>query len=150
MAFLAFFKFCPQNLWHFEDVLIKCPKQFLGLYWVHKRLCKKKSSLNFISLVGFQASKIWMCFFLAKFTAEQQVLKLFSGRSNSLEPPVFRFSNSLPYDLEESNSWEPSLVAFWVNRHWKMQQLSADNFFCVFEPPLWIYWLLWNTKFSFF
>ena len=29
------------------------------------------------------------------------VWKLFSGRNNSLKAPVFLFSNSLPYDLEE-------------------------------------------------
>ena len=55
---------------------------------------KKKSSL-----VGFQASKTWM--FLGKFT-ENQALKSFSGRSNSLKPPVFGFCDSLPFGLEES------------------------------------------------
>ena len=38
-----------------------------------------------MSLVGFQASKIWM--FFGKFTAEL-VWKSFSGRNNSLEFPV--------------------------------------------------------------
>ena len=47
---------------------------------------KKHSSPNFMSLVGFQASKIWMLF--GKFTVEQ-VLKSFSGRNNPLKPPVF-------------------------------------------------------------
>ena len=55
---------------------------------------KKNSSLNFMSLVGFQAS------YIGKFTVEQ-VLKSFSGRINSLEPLVFGFSNSVPYVLEE-------------------------------------------------
>ena len=36
-----------------------------------------------------------------KFTVEL-VLKSLSGRNKSLEAPVFGFSNSLPYDLEES------------------------------------------------
>ena len=47
---------------------------------------QKNSSLNFMSAVGFQASEIWI--FFGKFTAEL-VWKLFSGRNNSLEPPVF-------------------------------------------------------------
>ena len=59
----------------------------------------KNSSLNFMSLVGFEASKIWM--FFGKFTAEQ-VLKSFSGRNNCLKSPVFEFCDSLPYDLEKS------------------------------------------------
>ena len=43
--------FCPQNLWHFEDVPIKCPKPCLYyiywvqclyyIYWVQKGMCKK-------------------------------------------------------------------------------------------------------------
>ena len=53
-----------------------------------------------MSLVCFQASKIWM--FFRKFTAEL-VLKSLSGRNKSLEAPVFEFSNSLSYDLEESD-----------------------------------------------
>ena len=60
---------------------------------------KKNSSLNFMSSVGFQASKIWM-FSFWKFTVEL-VLESFSGRNNSLEPPVLGFSNSLPYGLEK-------------------------------------------------
>ena len=36
-----------------------------------------------------------------KFTVEL-VLKSFSGRNNSVEVPGFAFSNSFPYDLEES------------------------------------------------
>ena len=32
----------------------------------------------------------------------KQVLKLFSGRNNSLKPPVFGFFNSFPFGLEES------------------------------------------------
>ena len=40
VAFLAdFFLFCPQNLWHFEDVPIKCPKQLL--YYI-EFICRKK------------------------------------------------------------------------------------------------------------
>ena len=59
---------------------------------------EKNPSLNFMSLVSFQASKIWG--FCRKFTAEQ-VLKS-SGRNNAIESLAFGFSNSLPYGLEES------------------------------------------------
>ena len=52
---------------------------------------KSKSSLNFMYLVGFQASKI-----------VELVWKSFSGRNNSLEPLVFCFCNSRLYGLEES------------------------------------------------
>ena len=49
---------------------------------------KKNSSVNFMSSVGFRPPKS-ECFF-GKFTAEQ-VFKSFSGRNNSLQPPVFGF-----------------------------------------------------------
>ena len=50
-----------------------------------------------MSLVGFQASKIWM--FFGKFYVE--LLKSFSDRNNSLKP-VFGFCDSFPFDMEES------------------------------------------------
>ena len=53
----------------------------------------------FMSLVGFQASKIWI--FFGKFTAEQ-VLKPFAGRDNSLKLTVFGFCDSLLFGVEES------------------------------------------------
>ena len=60
---MIFYKFYPQNLWHFKDVSIKCPKQFL-YYTEFKcgRALEKNSSLNMMYLVGFQASKIWNFF----------------------------------------------------------------------------------------
>ena len=60
---------------------------------------KKYSGLNFMSSVDFHASKIWMSFWKIGF---EQVSKSFSGRNNSLEPSVFRLSNSLPYGVDES------------------------------------------------
>ena len=68
---------------------------------------KKNSSLNFMSSVGFQASKIWI--FFGKFTVEL-VSKSFSGRNNSLDPSVFWFSNIRLYGLEESINRE-----FWLD-----------------------------------
>ena len=49
--------------------------------------------------------------FFAKFIVKQ-VLKLFSGRDNSLEPPVLGFSNSLPYGLQDSR--ELRALISWV------------------------------------
>ena len=117
---------------HFEDVPIKCPKQFLYyIEFICRRACdKKNSSLNFMSLVGFQASKIWM-FFFGKFTVEQ-VLKSFSGRNNSLKPPVFWSCDSLPYDLEKSKELRALISWLSVYKHSKIQKISAKNFFCVF------------------
>ena len=70
---------------------------------------KKKSSLNSMSLIGFQVSKISM--FFGKFTANQ-VMRSFSDRINSLEPPVFEFTNGLPYGLEESG--ESRALISWI------------------------------------
>ena len=81
-----------------------------------------------MSLVGFQASKIWI--FFGKLFMEQ-VLKSFSGRNNSLKPLLFRFCNSLPYNLEESIELRVLIVTFWVYRHSKMQK-NLLAFFCVY------------------
>ena len=70
---------------------------------------KKKLSLSF--MLWF-ISRPWKsgCFF-GKFTAEL-VLKEFLGKNNFLEVPVFGFSNSLPYSLEESR--ELRALISWV------------------------------------
>ena len=70
---------------------------------------KKYISLNFRSLAGFQAFKIYM--FFGKLTAEQD-LKLFLGKNNSLKPPFFGFCDSLPFGLEESR--ELKALIRWV------------------------------------
>ena len=49
-----------------------------------------------MSLVGFQASEIWMVFL------ENLLQSKFSGKNNSLRSPVLGFYDSLPYDLEKS------------------------------------------------
>ena len=58
----------------------------------------QKFKSKFHVFVGFSPPKSG-CFF-GKFVVEQ-VSKSFSGRNNSLKAPVFRFSNSLLYGLEE-------------------------------------------------
>ena len=97
---------------------------------------KKNSSQKFMSLVGFLAFKIYI--FFGKFTAEQ-VLESFLDRNNSLKPLVFGFCDSPSFGLEESR--ELRALIGWVlgNRHSKMQKISAQIFFCVFELSLWIY-----------
>ena len=97
---------------------------------------KKNSSLNYVSSVGFQASKI--CMFFGKFTAEQ-VLKSFLGTNNSLKAPAFGFCDSLPFGLEESRELRALIDRFGSNTHSKMQKISAKNFFYTFELSLWIY-----------
>ena len=49
LAFSSFFcKFCSQNLWHFEDVSVKCPKQFLYyIEFICRRVCEKKLKSEF-------------------------------------------------------------------------------------------------------
>ena len=54
-----------------------------------------------MSLVRFQACKIWM--FFGKFTVAS-VLKSFSSRNNYLKPPGFGFCDSLPFGREESRA----------------------------------------------
>ena len=59
----SFFDFCLQYLCYSEKVPIKCPRQFLYYTrFICRRACEKKYSLNFMSLVGFQVSKIWKFF----------------------------------------------------------------------------------------
>ena len=89
-----------------------------------ERYMKKISSLNFMSLVGFQASKMWKFFW--KIYSEASLQIIFRKKNNSLEPPAFWFSNSLPCCLGETcKSW---LVRFWVSRHSKKQKHSANSF----------------------
>ena len=81
----------------------------------------------FMSLVGFQASKIWI--FFGKFTAEQ-VLKPFAGRDNSLKLTVFGFSDVFCLVLKNQESWELWLDGSWSNSHSEMPTISAKDFFC--------------------
>ena len=69
--------------------------------------------------------------FFGKFTVEQ-VLKLFSGRNNSLKPPVFGSCDSLPYDPEKSKELRALISWLSVYKHSKIQKISAKKFFCVF------------------
>ena len=63
----------------------------------HLKKKKKKSGLNFMSLIAFHVSKIWRLY--GKFTV-QQVLKSFASRNNSLESLAVGFSNSHPCGME--------------------------------------------------
>ena len=60
---MIFLKFRSQNLWHSKDVPIKFQNNFyIVLNSYVEGHVKKNSILNFMSSVGFQASKIWMFF----------------------------------------------------------------------------------------
>ena len=89
-----------------------------------------------MSLVGFQAFKIWM--FFEKFTVEQ-VFKSFSGRNNTLKSPVFGFCDSLPNDLEKSKELRPFISWLLGLQAFKNAKRFCQQFFGVFELPLWIY-----------
>ena len=97
----SFFYFCLQNLCLSEKVPIKCPRQFLYyIEFICRRACEKKSSLNFMSLVGFQVSKIWNFFWKIYCVASFKIIC--HSRNNSLEPLAVGFPNSHPYVMEES------------------------------------------------
>ena len=91
--------------------------------------------------------------FFEKVTVEL-VWKSFSGRNNSLEPPVsFYFLTVVLYGLEESikRVWSFELIGFSVTDIKKLQKKSACNFFFfIVKPSFWIYEFLLNTKFCFF
>ena len=88
---------------------------------------QKNSSLNFMSLVGFQTCKIWM-FFWKIFV--DLFWKSFWGRNNSLEPPFLTVFNMVWKNQESCESW---LVEFWVIRRLKMQA----NFYQQFILRFW-------------
>ena len=133
----AFLKFCHQNLWHFENVPIKCPKWYIyrSIYIyiylyiyiyiyisISEEHLQKNSSLHFMSPVSFQASKVLMIFrnfFMELFW------KSFSGRNSSLKPSVSLFLTVFYMVWKNQESWEIGLDGFWSNRHSKTQ-----NIFC--------------------
>ena len=85
----------PSNLLHFENVPMKCPKQFLCyIDFICRRTCERNSSLNFMYLVGFQASKICMSFWKIYCRASFEI--------SSVKSPVFGLCDSLTPGLEES------------------------------------------------
>ena len=82
----------------FEDVPIKCSKRYVE--FICRRAYKKDFKSEFHIFGWFPGLQNLVVFF-EEFIAEQ-VLKSFSGRNNSLKPPVFGFGDSFPFDLEES------------------------------------------------
>ena len=70
---------------------------------------------------------------------EDQVLKSFSGRNSSLESHVFEFLTVFQMFRKNQGNFESWLVRFWVSRYSKKPIISVNNFFCIFEPLLWIY-----------
>ena len=88
---------------------------------------KKNTSLNFMSFVGFQASKMCTLFWKIYWRASFEINL---GRNNSLKPPVFGFWDILPLVFKNQESWELWLDRFWGNRHsFKNAKTSTDNFF---------------------
>ena len=69
------------------------------------------------------------CFFGKIFV--KLVWQSFLGRNNFLEPPVFLFSNSLPYGLEESR--ELWMLDFGLVGIQKYKKILPTIFFCFFS-----------------
>ena len=84
---------------------------------------QKNSSLDFMSLVGFQASKIWI--FFGKLTAKL-VWESFSGGNNSLEPTIFDFLTVFHMVWK---SCESCLVGFGVSDVQKSKKFRPTIFF---------------------
>ena len=79
------------------------PKTICILYWVHylqTRLWEKINQVR-ISCPHLVSGRPKSGCFFGRFTVEL-VWKSFSARNNSLEPPVFLFSNSRLHGLKES------------------------------------------------
>ena len=76
---------------------------------------------------GLQNHHVFLEFF------GELVWELFSGRNNSLEPPVFWFSNSLPYVLEESRELRALIRwALGVTDIQKCKEIQLTIFFFFF------------------
>ena len=91
---LILLKFYPPNLWHFEDVPIKCSKQFF--YYIElicRRACEKKFEYKFHVFGWFPCLQNLEVF--GKFIVEL-VWKSLSGKHNSLDSPVFLFVTIFP------------------------------------------------------
>ena len=95
-----FLKFCPQKLWHFEDVPVKCQNNFYIILssYVEGHVQKNSSQISCLWLVSRPPKS--GCFLVIYFV--ELFWKSFSCRNSSLEPPVYWLSNSFPYDMEES------------------------------------------------
>ena len=117
----------PQNLQHFEDVPSTCSKLFL--YWiefVYKRASEKKFKSEF-HVFGWFPGLQNLAGFFGKFFVEL-VWNTFSGGNNSRETPVFGFSNSLPYGLEESRELWILISWVWV-RSSRMQKKFCQQYY---------------------
>ena len=136
-------QFCSLFGWLFKNFALKTYdtlKMFLlsaqnnfsiMLYsYVH---VQKNSSLNFLSLVGFQASKIWMFFWKISCKASLEII--FRQKYFPRAPCFFIFWQSSIWPGRIQESCESWLVGFGVNICSKMQKTSANNFF----------WHLWQS-----
>ena len=117
--FFFFFLIYPQNLCHFENVAIKCLKQFLNyIEFICRRACEKNSSSNVMYLDVFLKnvlrSKFWN-HFQAEIIPESLLF---------LDIVIV-----LHLVLQNQESWELWLDGFWGNRHSKKRKISGRIFF---------------------
>ena len=93
-----------------------------------------------------------------KFKSEYDVFGWFPGLQNLefffekcfVELVWKSFSNSLSYGLKESRESRALIIGFEVICIQKYKNFLPTIFLYGFELPLWMYELLWNTKFCFF
>ena len=94
---------------------------------------KQNSSQNFVSLVGFQASEIWM-FFSWKIYCRASFEIIFRQKEFPKTSCFFLFSIGFHMVWKNQESWELWLDGFWVNRNSKMQNFLPKIYQKEFQP----------------
>ena len=106
--------------------LLSTPNNFYIVFSSYvEEYVKKNSSLDFMSLVGLQTSKL--CKLFRKFTMEI-VWNYFQAKIISYSLLFFDFLTVSHVVWKNQKSCESWLVGFWVNRHSKIQKTSANKF----------------------
>ena len=103
--------------------------------FICRRACPKKSSLNFMSLVVFKASKTWL--FFSKNLLQSKFSNYFQAEIIPWSPMFFDFLTEFHMVYKNQESCESWLVRFSVKDIQKSQKLSQQFF-------------SFNIKFSFF
>ena len=113
-----FFNFDVKCCCTLKMFLISAQNNFY-LLSISRRICEKKISVDFMSLVDSQASNIWMLFWKIYCGASFEII---SGR-------LFLYFLIVFHKVwKNQESWEPRLVGFSVKRHCKMQKILGNIF----------------------
>ena len=128
---LIFFKFCPQNLWHFEDVPLKCPKQFLyHTEFICSRACAEKCKSEFPVFCWFpdlHNLDVFLEIFLLSYFGNY-----FQAEIVPQSPMFFDFLTFFHMVWKTQESWEIGLDGFWGNENSEMQKNFSWQIFFVF------------------